>query len=121
MIDSVRLRQRRQHRFVDARRRYAGTLSKQTAELLESFEALAPDEKRIFTAEFLRRAILFDSCPLENEETAHAGKACLPFLTRKRMTARRGEVWLFDLGMAEKEGRGKVNKIGRSVAEKVYW
>ena len=37
------------------------------------------------------------------------------------MTARRGEVWLFDLGMAEKEGRGKVNKIGRSVADKVYW
>ena len=32
-------------------------MSKQTAELLEAFEALAPDEKRIFTAEFLRRDV----------------------------------------------------------------
>jgi hypothetical protein len=47
-------------------------MSKQTAELLEAFEALAPDEKRIFTAEFLRRAIPFDSGPLEDEESAHA-------------------------------------------------
>ena len=34
-------------------------MSKQTAELLEAFEALAPDEKRIFTAGFLRRAVPF--------------------------------------------------------------
>jgi hypothetical protein len=49
-------------------------MSKQTAELLEAFEALAPDEKRIFTAEFLRRAVPvpFDSGPLDDEETAHA-------------------------------------------------
>jgi hypothetical protein len=43
-------------------------MSKQTAELLEAFEALAPDEKRIFTAEFLRRAVPFDSGPLDDEE-----------------------------------------------------
>ena len=48
------------------------TMSRQTAELLDAFEALPEDEKRIFTAEFLRRAIPFDSGPLEDQETAHA-------------------------------------------------
>jgi hypothetical protein len=47
-------------------------MSRQTAELLEAFESLAPDEKRVFTAEVLRRAIPFDSGPLDDEETAHA-------------------------------------------------
>jgi hypothetical protein len=47
-------------------------MSGQTAELLEAFESLAPDEKRVFTAGFLRRAIPFDSGPLDDEETAHA-------------------------------------------------
>jgi hypothetical protein len=50
--------------LLSARRRYTGTMSKQTAELLEAFEALAPDEKRIFTAEFLRRDV--QSVHLEN-------------------------------------------------------
>jgi hypothetical protein len=36
-------------------------MSRQTAELLKAFEALAPDEKGIFTVEFLRPAIPFDS------------------------------------------------------------
>ena len=44
----------------------------QTAQLLEAFEALPEEEKRIFTAEFLRRSIPFDSGPLNDEETAHA-------------------------------------------------
>jgi hypothetical protein len=43
-----------------------------TSELLEDYEALPEEEKRIFTAEFLRRAIPFDSGPLEDEETARA-------------------------------------------------
>lgn len=47
-------------------------MSSQTAELLDAFEALAPDEKRVFIAEFLRRAVPFDSGTLEDEETAHA-------------------------------------------------
>lgn len=47
-------------------------MSRQTAELLEAFEALAEEDKRAFTAEFLRRAIPFDSGPLDDEETAHA-------------------------------------------------
>jgi hypothetical protein len=47
-------------------------MSKQTALLLEAYEALPADEKRIFTAEFLRRALPLDSGPLKDEETAHA-------------------------------------------------
>jgi hypothetical protein len=55
-------------------------MSKQTAELLEAFEALPEEEKRIFTAEFLRRAVPFDSGPLEDEETAHAADQLLALL-----------------------------------------
>jgi hypothetical protein len=47
-------------------------MSRQTAELLEAFEALREEEKRIFTAELLRRAVPFDSGPLDDQETAHA-------------------------------------------------
>ena len=47
-------------------------MSSETAELLNAFEALPEEEKRTFTAEFLRRALPFDSGPLEDEETAHA-------------------------------------------------
>jgi len=47
-------------------------MSRQTAQLLEAFEALPEEEKRTFTAEFLRRAIPFDSGALDDEETAHA-------------------------------------------------
>ena len=47
-------------------------MSKQTAQLLEAFEALPEEEKRVFTVEFLRRAIPFDSGPLDDGETALA-------------------------------------------------
>jgi hypothetical protein len=47
-------------------------MSKQTALLLEAYEALPAEEKRIFTAEFMRRALPLDSGPLNDEETAHA-------------------------------------------------
>ena len=47
-------------------------MSRQTAQLLEAFEALPEEGKRIFTEEFMRRAIPFDSGPLDDEETAHA-------------------------------------------------
>jgi hypothetical protein len=71
---------RRRRLAVGARWRYAGNMSKQTAELLKAFEALAPDEKRIFTAEFLRRAVPFDSGPLDDEETAHAADSLFALL-----------------------------------------
>jgi hypothetical protein len=56
---------------------YPKTMSNQTSQLLEAFEALPAEEKRIFTVEFLRRAIPFDSGPLEDEETARAADELL--------------------------------------------
>jgi hypothetical protein len=47
-------------------------MSRKTAALLEAFEALPEDEKRIFTAKVLRRAAPFDSGPLDDSETTHA-------------------------------------------------
>lgn len=44
----------------------------QVSVLLEAFDALPVEEKRIFTAEFMRRAIPFDSGPLNDDETARA-------------------------------------------------
>lgn len=46
-------------------------------ELLEAFEALPEEEKRIFTAEFLRRALPFDSGPLDDAETSAAADALM--------------------------------------------
>lgn len=47
-------------------------MSREASQLLDAFEALSVDEKRAFTAEFLRRAVPFDSGPLDDEETAQA-------------------------------------------------
>jgi hypothetical protein len=55
-------------------------MSRQTTELLEAYEALPEEEKRVFTAEFLHRAIPFDSGPLDDEETAHAADQLFAFL-----------------------------------------
>ena len=55
-------------------------MSSQTSQLLEAFDALPAEEKRVFTAEFLRRAIPFDSGPLDDEETAHAADALFALL-----------------------------------------
>ncbi len=48
-------------------------MSKQTSQLLEAFEALPEADKRVFIVEFLRRAVPFESGPLDDEETALAG------------------------------------------------
>jgi hypothetical protein len=55
-------------------------MSSQTAHLLEAFEALPEDEKRVFTVEFLRRAAPFDSGPLDDSETADAADQLLTTL-----------------------------------------
>ncbi|MFN0105366.1 MAG: hypothetical protein ACKV2U_25175 [Bryobacteraceae bacterium] len=47
-------------------------MSRQTVDLLETFEALPEDEKRVFTVVFLRRAASYDSGPLEDDEIARA-------------------------------------------------
>lgn len=55
-------------------------MSRQTAQLLEAFEALPEEEKQTFTVEFLRRAIPFDSDPLDDAETARAADDILALL-----------------------------------------
>ena len=55
-------------------------MSSETAQLLEAFEALPEDEKRVFTVEFLRLAIPFDSGPLDDSETADAADRLLASL-----------------------------------------
>ena len=55
-------------------------MSRQTAQLLEEFEALPEEEKRIFTVEFLRRAVPFDSGPLDDGEIADAADQLLTTL-----------------------------------------
>ena len=55
-------------------------MSRQTSQLLEAFDALPTEEQRAFTADFLRRAIPFDSGPLDDEETAGAAEAVFSLL-----------------------------------------
>ena len=55
-------------------------MSRQTAQLLEDFEALPEDEKRVFTVEFLRRAVPFDSGPLDDSEIADTADQLLTSL-----------------------------------------
>jgi hypothetical protein len=55
-------------------------MSRQTAQLLDDFEALPEDQKRVFTVEFLRRAVPFDSGPLDDSEVADAADRLLASL-----------------------------------------
>ena len=57
-------------------------MSSQTAQLLEAFEALPEDEKRVFTVEFLRRAVPFDSGSLDDAEIADASDQLLASVRR---------------------------------------
>ncbi|MDX2269650.1 MAG: hypothetical protein NW208_16230 [Bryobacter sp.] len=47
-------------------------MSREATELLEAFDALPEEERRVIAAELFRRALPFDSGPLEDEETAQA-------------------------------------------------
>lgn len=55
-------------------------MSRQTSQLLDAFDALPDEDKRTFAAEFFRRAIPFDSGPLNDEETAHAADSLFALL-----------------------------------------
>ena len=57
-------------------------MSKETAALLEAFEALPAGDKRAFTAELLKRTLPFDSGPLEDVEVAHTGRDLFIMLDR---------------------------------------
>ena len=63
--------------------RYSEGMSRQTTELLEAFDALPPEEKRVFTAEIFRRAIPFDSGPLDDAETAQAADELFALLDQE--------------------------------------
>ena len=64
--------------------RYSKLMSRQTSQLLDAFDALPEEEKRIFTVEFFRRAVPYDSGPLEDEETAHAADALFAALDAEK-------------------------------------
>jgi hypothetical protein len=63
-------------------------MSGQTKQLLEAFDALPTEEKRIFTAEFLRKTIPFDSGPLDDQETADAADSLFAMLDAEENDAR---------------------------------
>ena len=62
-------------------------MSRQTSQLLEAFDALPSEEQRAFTAAFLRRAIPFDSGPLDDDETAHAADQIFSMLAAEENDA----------------------------------
>jgi len=60
-------------------------MSKQTAELLDAFEALPIDDKQDFAVEILRRTreLPFDSGSITDEEIGESGTALFGFLDRE--------------------------------------
>ena len=58
-------------------------MSHETQALLEAFEQLPAEEKRVFTEELLRRLLPFDSGPLEDEEIGAASTALFASLEEK--------------------------------------
>ncbi len=65
-------------------------MGKQAIELLEAFDALAPEDKQAFAVEILRRTrdLPFDSGPLTDEEIGEAGKALFAFFDQDENAAR---------------------------------
>jgi len=55
-------------------------MSTETVQLIEAFKALPDSEKRVFTAEFWRLSIPFDSGPIEDDEIGLAGRALFVML-----------------------------------------
>ena len=65
-------------------------MSRQTAELLQAFEALPPEEKQLFTVELLRRTVPFDSGPLDDTETFLAADELFAALDAEENDAQAG-------------------------------
>ena len=63
-------------------------MSGQTKQLLEAFDALPAEEKRLFTSEFLRMTIPFDSGPLDDQETTDAADRLFGMLDAEENDAR---------------------------------
>jgi hypothetical protein len=64
-------------------------MSKETAHLLEAFEALPIDDKQEFAVEVLRRTreLPFDSGPLSDQEIGETGKALFRYLDQEENAA----------------------------------
>jgi hypothetical protein len=58
-------------------------MSKETAQLLEAFEALPKEEKQVFVREVFRRLPRYDSGLLANEEIAAAGDQLTALLEKQ--------------------------------------
>ena len=65
-------------------------MGKQGFELLEAFDALAPEDKQAFAVEILRRTrdLPFDSGPLTDADIGEAGKTLFAFLDQEENAAR---------------------------------
>lgn len=65
------------------------SMSRQTVQLLEAFEALPLDDKQTFAIEILRRTreLPLDSGPISDEEIGEAGKALFAFLDQEENAA----------------------------------
>ena len=66
-------------------------MSDHAVELLEAFDALAPDDKQAFAIEVLRRARAFpiDSGPVTDEEIGDAGRSLFGFLNQEENASAR--------------------------------
>ena len=53
---------------------------KEASQLLEEFKELPESEKRIFTAEFFRLTLPYESGPIEDDEIGQAGRSLFAFL-----------------------------------------
>ena len=64
-------------------------MSSQTSQLLDSFEALPEEEEQAFTVELLRRAVPYDSGPLDDaEETTLAADQLFAMLAAEENDTR---------------------------------
>ena len=70
-------------------RGYLESMSEQTVQLLDAFEALPSDDKQAFAVEIMRRTreLPFDSGPITDEEIGEAGKAMFALLDQEENAA----------------------------------
>ena len=70
-------------------RGYLESMSEQTVQLLDAFEALPSDDKQAFAVEIMRRPreLPFDSGPITDEEIGEAGKAMFALLDQEENAA----------------------------------
>jgi hypothetical protein len=66
-------------------------MRRETSAPIEAFEGPPSEEKRAFTNEILRRSLLFDSGPLEDEEIDAASAALFRSLEEDDANAAAGE------------------------------